>query len=99
MEPSSAKENAPKMEKNCPMIHGRIPRRRCGLAGHFGGLQKMPVPIMVPTTMAAEAQAPRPAHQFETLFSQCNLAFIYTRLQSIVTLLPQDSLASQPTKT
>jgi len=29
-------------------------------ARHFRGLQEMPVPIMVPTTMAAEAQAPKP---------------------------------------
>src|SRR5467141_2495588 len=61
MEPNSAKEKAPKIERMAPTIHAAktmetlLPSRAIS-----AGFRKMPVPIMVPTTMAAEAQAPRP---------------------------------------
>src|SRR5882672_2277381 len=61
MEPSSANENAPKIERTAPTIHAAktmetlLPSRAIS-----AGFRKIPVPIMVPTTMAAEAQAPRP---------------------------------------
>src|SRR5216684_2598370 len=61
MEPSSANENAPKIERRAPIIHAAktmetlLPSRAIS-----AGFRKMPVPIMVPTTMAAEAQAPSP---------------------------------------
>src|SRR5580693_4092179 len=59
--PSSAKESGPKRERIAPTIQAakttltKRPSRAIS-----AGFRKMPVPIMVPTTMAAEAQAPRP---------------------------------------
>src|SRR5882724_10677263 len=61
MEPSSAKENAPKMERIAPTIHAAKTTETLRPSRAISaGLRKMPVPIMVPTTMAADAHAPRP---------------------------------------
>src|SRR5215472_4184049 len=59
--PSSANDSAPKIERIAPTIQAAKttdtlrPSRAIS-----AGFRKMPVPIMVPTTMATEAQGPRP---------------------------------------
>src|SRR6516164_2606512 len=59
--PSSAKANAPNRESRAPTIQAakttdtERPSRAIS-----AGFRKMPVPTMVPTTIAAEAQGPRP---------------------------------------
>src|SRR3989442_276894 len=61
MEPNSAKENAPKMERIAPMIQAAKTTETLRPSRAISaGFRKMPVPIMVPTTMAAEAHAPSP---------------------------------------
>src|SRR5207302_6810648 len=61
MEPSSAKENAPKMERIAPTIHAaKTTETKRPSRAISDGLRKIPVPIIVPTTIAPEAQAPRP---------------------------------------
>src|SRR6516164_1282918 len=59
--PSSAKESAPKRESMAPTTHAAntIETERPSRA-ISAGFRKMPVPIIVPTTMAVEAQGPRP---------------------------------------
>src|SRR5271168_1502689 len=59
--PSSAKESAPNKERMAPTIHAAKTTETVRPSRAISaGLRKMPVPIMVPTTMAPEAQAPRP---------------------------------------
>src|SRR5438105_14786769 len=61
MEPNSANENAPKIESMAPTIHAAKTMETLRPSRAISaGLRKMPVPIMVPTTMAPEAHAPRP---------------------------------------
>src|SRR5260370_33660523 len=61
MEPNSAKENAPKMERIAPTIQAvKTMETERPSRAISAGFRKMPVPIIVPTTMAAEAHAPRP---------------------------------------
>src|SRR5260370_16934 len=61
MEPNSAKENAPKMERIAPMIHAAKTTETLRPSRAISaGFRKIPVPIMVPTTMAADAHAPSP---------------------------------------
>ena len=72
MEPNSANENAPKIESMAPTIHAaktmETLRPSCAISA---GLRKMPVPIIVPTTIAPEAQAPKPrtsSSRFSVMF-------------------------------
>src|SRR6202140_2387298 len=59
--PSSAKDNAPKMDRIAPTIHAAKTTETVGPSRAISaGFRKMPVPIMVPMTMAAEAHAPSP---------------------------------------
>src|SRR5271163_2448271 len=61
MAPNSAKDMAPKSERMAPTIHAaKTMETERPSRAISAGLRKMPVPIMVPTTMAAEDQAPRP---------------------------------------
>src|ERR1700746_3727575 len=59
--PSSANESAPKIERIAPTIHAanttdtNRPSRAIS-----AGFRKIPVPIIVPTTIAAEAHGPSP---------------------------------------
>src|SRR6266436_5904065 len=85
MEPSSANENAPTMET-------LLPSRAIS-----AGFRKIPVPIMVPTTMAAEAQAPRPrtsSRRFSLMFPFSSLLeeieHLLTRARFIVPLRAPD---------
>src|SRR5882724_1015587 len=104
MEPSSAKENAPKIERTAPTIHAAkttetlLPSRAIS-----AGFRKIPVPIMVPTTMAAEAQAPRPrtnSRRFSAIFHVSSLVeeteHLPTRARYIVPLRAPDP-AHDPT--
>src|SRR5271169_717836 len=59
--PSSAKERAPKRERIAPTIHAAKTTETVRPSRAISaGLRKMPVPIIVPTTMAPEAHAPSP---------------------------------------
>src|SRR5260370_14552178 len=61
MEPNSRRENARKMERIAPMIHAAKTTETLRLTRAISaGFRKIPVPIIVPTTMAAEAHAPSP---------------------------------------
>jgi len=59
--PSSAKASAPKSDRIPPAIHAaKTNCDRARVGSHFGGLEEMPVPIIVPTTIAADVHGPRP---------------------------------------
>src|SRR5437016_4003140 len=61
MEPNSAKENAPKMERIAPTSHAAKTTETLRPSRAISaGFKKMPVPIIVPTTIAADAHAPSP---------------------------------------
>src|SRR5439155_8173537 len=78
MEPSSAKENAPKMERIAPTIDAAKTTETARPSRAISaGLRKMPVPIIVPTTIAPEAHAPSP----RTNSSRFSLISVYASLQ------------------
>src|SRR6266850_561076 len=98
MEPNSANEKAPKIERMAPTIHAAktmetlLPSRAIS-----AGFRKMPVPIMVPTTMAAEAQAARPrtnSRRFSAIFHVSSLVeeteHLRTKARYIVPLRAPD---------
>ena len=59
--PSSANAKAPKRERTPPTIQAAKTTETLRPSRAISaGFRKIPVPIMVPTTMAAEAQGPRP---------------------------------------
>src|SRR5271169_5161989 len=72
--PSSAKESAPKRERIAPTIQAaKTMETKRPSRAISAGFRKMPVPIMVPTTMAPEAQAPRPrisSRRFSVMISR-----------------------------
>src|SRR5271168_4112374 len=70
--PSSAKESAPKRERMAPTIHAAKTTETVRPSRAISeGFRKMPVPIMVPTTIAPEAHAPNPrnsSRRFSAIF-------------------------------
>src|SRR5260370_6603080 len=61
MEPSSANENAPNMERIAPTIHAAKTMETLRPSRAISaGFRNIPVPIMVPTTIPADAHAPSP---------------------------------------
>src|SRR5208337_1893735 len=74
--PSSAYDSAPKIESTAPTIHAAntIETERPSRA-ISAGFRKMPVPIIVPTTIAAEAHGPSPrtnSRRFSLIFLRPN---------------------------
>src|SRR5580700_2331548 len=74
--PSSANDKAPKRERTAPTIQAaKTTETKRPSRAISAGLRKMPVPIMVPTTMAPEAQAPRPrtsSRRFSVMIARLN---------------------------
>src|SRR5260370_24241846 len=61
MDPNAAKENAQKLERIAPTIQAAKTTETLRPSRAISaGLRKIPVPIIVPTTIAADAQAPSP---------------------------------------